>query len=74
MRELNFESSRKADLLRWGIYLNTMKEVGILAQQEVPGGPMIGYFTNVEPKHLLMPIPNNEKILNKAITQNPGWD
>ncbi len=74
MRELNFESSRKADLLRWGIYLNTMKEVGILAQQEVPGGPMIGYFTNVEPKHLLMPIPNNEKILNKALTQNPGWD
>jgi hypothetical protein len=74
MRELNYESSRKADLLRWGIYLTTMRDMGILAQQDVPGGPMIIYFTNVQAKHLLMPIPLNEKILNKAIVQNMGWD
>jgi hypothetical protein len=75
MRELSFESSRKADLLRWGIFLDVMRDMGIKAQQEIPNNPAVKYFTNVLPKHLLLPIPANEKILNKAIEQNnPGWD
>ena len=104
-RELAFESHRRLDMLRWGIFLERMHEIGneLAAiplkvvdpetQQSVdnpiftqsgsgfpmnsnPTGPemMARSFLNVSERHLLMPIPELELSVNKAITSNnPGW-
>lgn len=103
-RELAFESHRRLDLVRWGIFLERMKEVGdylatlplkvinsqgqsvdnpIFTQSgsgfpmnSNPSGPemMARSYRNVDPKHRLLPIPEVEMSVNKAITQNnPGW-
>ena len=74
MRELNFEYWRKFDLLRWGIYYETMHNMA--AQILVDGQPAVfsTYYSNVEtPKDLLMPIPTDELKVNSAMTQNPGY-
>jgi hypothetical protein len=73
MRELNMECLRKADLLRWGIFLQVNKEMGDKLAIEMPGSPYIKYFTNVTEKDLLMPIPASECATNRAIEQNPLW-
>ncbi len=77
MRELNLECLRKADLLRWGIFLQVNQEMGNKFASEAPAIPnsalLVKYYTNVSSKHLLMPIPANECIANRAIIQNPGW-
>lgn len=74
LREFNFENLRKADLLRWGIFLQVMQDMGNSLQQENPGAFFIKNFTNVNSRDLLMPIPNNEVTVNLATVQNPGWD
>ena len=74
MREFNFEGLRKADLLRWGIFLDVMGNMGNTVQQDAPGAFYVNYYTNVEPKHVLMPVPTNETTVNEAMVQNPGWD
>lgn len=74
MRELNYEGLRKGDLLRWGIFLQVYQNMGNLLNNENPGQFFVKYFTNVEPKHLLMPIPTNETTTNLKIVQNPGWN
>lgn len=73
MREFNFEGLRKGDLLRWGIFLDVMADMGNTAQQDAPGAFYVRYFSNVEPKHLLLPIPTSETTVNELIEQNPGW-
>ena len=104
-RELAFESHRRLDMLRWGIFIERMHEIGeeiaaiplkvydegsgtevdnpIFTQSgsgfpmnTTPTGPemMARSFRNVDQKHLLMPIPELELSVNKAITDNnPGW-
>ncbi len=52
--ELCFEGHRRWDLLRTGKYLSTLQAAGIPAQQ----------------KNLLYPIPQNERDVNSALTQN----
>ena len=74
MREFNFESLRKADLLRWGIFLKVNQDMGNQLGNESPGQFFVKYFTNVEPKHLLMPIPAAETTSNLKMEQNPGWN
>lgn len=74
MREFNFEGLRKADLLRWGIFLDVMADMGNTAQQDAPGAFYVRYYSNVEPKHLLLPIPTSETTVNEEMVQNPGWD
>lgn len=74
MRELNFEGLRKGDLLRWGIFMEVMANMGNTIQQDAPGVFYVRYYSNVEPRHLLMPIPTNETNVNEAMVQNPGWD
>ncbi|MFL9484957.1 RagB/SusD family nutrient uptake outer membrane protein [Chitinophagaceae bacterium LWZ2-11] len=73
-RELCFEALRRPDLIRWGIFINTMKTVG--ADIAANGGSFkygaLG-FTNVAQRNLLFPIPAAEITVNKAITQNTGW-
>jgi hypothetical protein len=74
MREFNFEGLRKGDLLRWGIFLDVMADMGNTVQQDAPGAFYVRYYSNVEPKHLLLPIPTAETTVNEAMIQNDGWD
>lgn len=74
MREFNFEGLRKGDLLRWGIFLDVMADMGNTIQQDAPGTFYVGWYANAGPKHLLMPIPSGEMTVNEAMEQNPGWD
>jgi hypothetical protein len=77
MRELCFESLRKFDLIRWGIYVSTMQNASnkALASNLAAGiihvGRWYGYVTD---KFLLLPIPSQEIINNKLLVQNPGWN
>lgn len=74
MREFNFEGLRKADLLRWGIFLKVFQDMGNQLDNESKGQPFVKYFTNVTARDLLMPIPTSETTTNLKITQNPGWN
>lgn len=73
--ELCFEALRKPDLIRWGKWQSTMNAVG--ADIRATGGTTFSYGglagSNVQPKHLLFPIPAAEITVNKAAVQNPGW-
>jgi hypothetical protein len=73
MREFNMEGQRKADLLRWGIFLQVNQDMANLAQQDSPGSPFVLSFSRVSAKDLLMPIPDKEMTNNQLMTQNPGW-
>jgi starch-binding outer membrane protein, SusD/RagB family len=72
MRELGFEGLRKADLIRWGIFVETMQNVAN-SFKTASTDARVRAYSNVEPKHLLYPIPSNEINTNLAIVQNPGW-
>jgi hypothetical protein len=74
MREFNFENTRKADLLRWGIFLKVHQDMGNKLQQQSPGQYFVKYYSNVSTRDLLMPIPINEMSSNLKMTQNPGWE
>ena len=73
MREFNMEGQRKADLLRWGIFLEVYQDMGNLAQQDSPGSAFILSFTRAGARDVLMPIPDKEMTNNQNMTQNPGW-
>lgn len=76
-RELCFEALRKNDLIRWGIYVQRMNDVGnemdnATANPNFRFGAMGG--KNVTQRDLLFPIPAAEMNINKAIKENnPGW-
>lgn len=73
MRELTGEALRKADLIRWGVFLEVCQDMGNTAQQDSPGQFYVKYFTNVSEKDLLMPIPAAEMTVNTSMVQNKGW-
>ncbi len=74
MREFCFELSRKADLLRWGIFLEVHQDMANRIAQDAPAAWYRSSYGNVTPKDLLMPIPTNEVTVNTSMVQNPGWD
>ena len=77
-RELCFESLRKYDLIRWGIFVDAMHEyiddeldpdwgtgnTAALAAQ---------IARNVQARHVLLPIPSIELGVNTALRQNSLW-
>ncbi|NII29373.1 RagB/SusD family nutrient uptake outer membrane protein [Pseudoflavitalea sp. X16] len=77
-RELCFEALRKMDLIRWNIFLPTMKA---LSQDITANAPAaFKYAANTganaaafEKKYLLFPIPTYELSLNRLLTQNADW-
>ncbi|MEO6136370.1 MAG: RagB/SusD family nutrient uptake outer membrane protein [Ginsengibacter sp.] len=77
-RELCFETQRRPDLIRWGIWTQTMSA---LANQIISdlGSNTLKYAaipsSNAasSPKFLLYPIPASEISVNNAATQNPGY-
>lgn len=74
-RELCFEGLRKPDLIRWGIFVPTMKLVLDDMNKELTGNSLFKTlaFKNVLPKHVLFPIPAHDMNLNNDLVQNPGW-
>lgn len=81
-RELAFEGIRKLDLLRWGTFLQAMKDEqtdvttnGGLASSAWPTTPIVlQTFTNVSSRDLFLPIPTVEMSLNHLMIQNPNWN
>jgi hypothetical protein len=78
-RELCFESLRRPDLIRWGIFILTMKAIATdianaaTVTTNTKTQAALGY-NNVSERNLLFPIPSGEMSVNKAITlNNPGW-
>ncbi|MDR1742221.1 MAG: RagB/SusD family nutrient uptake outer membrane protein [Dysgonamonadaceae bacterium] len=65
-KEFGQEGIRRFDLLRWGIYLQTMNAIGRTDEN--------GVIKEREQRHLLLPLPANEVNTNQYIdTNNPGW-
>jgi hypothetical protein len=72
-RELCFETLRRADLIRWGIFTFTMSEMGRTIDTQAPGSYFAQYYKNVSDRNLTWPIPTRELTSNKALVQNEGW-
>ena len=77
-RELPYESLRKYDLFRWGIFLDRMNEMGISASGDSRWDSYYKQFAqkiagNVQAKHIYLPIPTIELGVNTLLKQNPLW-
>ena len=76
-RELCFEGIRRYDLLRWGIYFSSLKEVSQLTSDpRWPSGIASTYnriYERVSEKHQYLPIPTLELAVNSEMRQNPLW-
>lgn len=77
--ELAFEGHRRTDLVRWGIYAETIKETDEAlnnlwdwTNNNSSYNYVVAKYT-VEGKSELLPIPQREKDLCKQFKQNPGW-
>ncbi|UYQ92087.1 RagB/SusD family nutrient uptake outer membrane protein [Chitinophaga horti] len=79
MRELCFEAVRKADLIRWGNFVNDMAEFAAYATGNGASVTATGNVNGlagvraVSARHVLLPKPTYELNLNKDLVQNPGW-
>ncbi|BEG97773.1 RagB/SusD family nutrient uptake outer membrane protein [Bacteroides sedimenti] len=66
VKEFAAEGIRRFDLLRWGIYLQTMNSIGGVDEN--------GVIKRREQRHLLLPLPADVVNVNPYIeTNNPGW-
>lgn len=77
-RELCFESLRKYDLIRWGIYVQEMNNVAKWAADErwtknAKAQRAASAGTYVKPMHVVLPIPSIELGVNDLLVQNPLW-
>lgn len=75
MRELAFEQMRKMDLIRWGIFDFEMNSVVQDIDRVFTTMPYYRerYVNAQQDRNLTWPIPAAELMLNKLMTQNPGW-
>lgn len=75
--ELCFEGNRKQDLIRWGIYAETIKETGNAlvkwGQKEQFREYYLAEKYTIKGKHELQPIPQREMDLLPLYKQNYGW-
>lgn len=73
--ELAFEGHRRMDLVRWGIYYETVQQTyNELVNNWWSSANYVVQKYTVKGKHELMPIPQREMDLCKQFKQNPGWD
>ncbi|QBQ42768.1 RagB/SusD family nutrient uptake outer membrane protein [Sphingobacterium psychroaquaticum] len=73
-KELGFEGIRRHDLVRWGIFTQTMK--GLLAYKSSANASyQYGFRTaeNITDRDTVYAIPRDEMTVNKLMKQNPGW-
>jgi len=87
LRELAGEALRKQDLIRWGIFVATIKSLladftdttypaDNGARSTSSGQPysvVLHFNATVSNRDLLWPIPASELQYNKLLKQNPGW-
>lgn len=74
LRELCYETQRRLDLIRWGIYVPTMKALSLDFATNAPTnttGRLSG--DNTSERNVYYPIPSYEMNLNPLLTQNPGF-
>lgn len=72
--ELGFEGIRRHDLIRWGIFIQTMQ--GLRAYKTTAHADyQYGFRTaeNITSRDTLFAIPRSEMVVNKSMTQNSGW-
>ncbi len=78
-RELCFEALRKYDLIRWGIFVESVREYNdmVVDVRFISGGTPTKSATtigqNVAERHVYLPIPSVELGVNKELVQNPLW-
>lgn len=73
--ELAFEGHRRQDLIRWGIYYDTVSATYqhlTTWSDTAPNYYLAGIYTQKN-KHELLPIPQREMDLCPQFKQNPGW-
>ena len=73
--ELCFEGHRRQDLVRWGIYYETIQQAVSDLENwhgEANNYYLVGAYT-VKGKHELLPIPQREIDMMKLCKQNPNW-
>lgn len=71
--ELCFEGHRKQDLIRWGIYYDTIVSTAQeLADWFANANYSVRNYTQ-KGRHELLPIPQRDLDLMKKCKQNPGW-
>lgn len=73
LAELCFEAVRKPDLLRWGIYVESVQKMGRALRAYFPSNTYYRVGENCTDRNVLFPIPTSELSLNKNIVQNKGW-
>lgn len=74
--ELAFEGHRKLDLIRWGIYYETIQETDAKLNAWWESDGTYNYVVakhTVKGKHELLPIPQRELDLCTQFKQNPNW-
>lgn len=75
-RELCFEGLRRADLIRWGMFVETMKETLAMMNDDLllPADAWKSFtFKNASSRHVVYPTPTYELELNKMLIQHPLW-
>lgn len=77
-RELCFESLRKYDLIRWGIFVKSMNEYSVWTadkrwskHDKAVYAAAIGKA--VEDRHIVLPVPSIELGVNSLLSQNKLW-
>ena len=77
-RELCFESLRRYDLVRWGIFVKEMNNYTKWAADErwvkntkAQRAASMGSY--IKPMHVVLPIPSIELGVNDLLVQNPLW-
>jgi hypothetical protein len=84
LREFAGEGLRKFDLIRWGIFISSIKALGPDVLNPANGAPvtttggqpypnMLQLANTVSTRDLLWPMPASELQYNKLLKQNPGW-
>lgn len=73
--ELAFEGHRRQDLVRWGVYYETVQQTYKDQMEWHELGPdyYIGAQYTFKGKNELLPIPQREMDLCPQFVQNPGW-
>lgn len=71
--ELAFEGHRRLDLVRWGIYTETIQQTYNELKNWWSSANYVVYDYTEKGKHELMPIPQREMDLCTQFNQNPKW-
>ena len=71
--ELAFEGQRRQDLVRWGIYYETIVKTYKELVNWYPEANFIAYTFTQKNKHELLPIPQRDMGMLLQFEQNPGW-